>query len=221
MHNYTRNQRLKDHKAVINNLIKSPPKGWNKKLIFVGGSEGGPLVTELTAQYPQITLATIHCSGASHYNWRDELWLLVKAMADDFLDSLPWYIKLRIYLPSSIPFSINFDFQKNRVEYDKMMDKTLADPRSEKEFIGMTYKDHTDALNWPEIDYKKLNSAYLFVSGDQDSFIESSDEFVLKAKLSGVDVTYLRVAGMDHYVRKRQDILDQSFDWLKQHININ
>jgi hypothetical protein len=62
------------------------------------------------------------------------------------------------------------------------MDKTLTDPTPEKEFMGMTYMDHADALNWPDIDYKELKSPYLGVSGAKDTFIQSSDDFVRKAK---------------------------------------
>ena len=83
----------------------------------------------------------------------------------------------------------------------------------------MTYIYHADALNWPKIDYKDLKSPYLVVAGDQDTIIESSDEFVRKAKQAGANITYIRVAGMDHYVRKRQDILDKSFEWLKPFIH--
>ena len=79
----------------------------------------------------------------------------------------------------------------------------------------MTYMYHADALNWPDIDYKELKSPYLVVARDKDTLIESSDEFVRKAKQAGANITYLRVAGMGNYVRKRQDILDQSFEWLE------
>ena len=53
---------------VINHLLKDPPKGWSGKFIFVGVSEGGPLVTALTAEYADITLATINWSGAGDWN---------------------------------------------------------------------------------------------------------------------------------------------------------
>lgn len=46
----------------------------------------------------------------------------------------------------------------------------------------------------------------------------SSDAFVEKAKSLGVNVTYLRIEDMDHYVRKRPDIINQSFEWLKNQI---
>lgn len=59
------------------------------------------------------------------------------------------------------------------------------------------------------------------VSGDKDTFIESSDEFVRKAKQAGVNITYFRVSGMDHCVRKHQAILDQSFEWLKKFVHVD
>ena len=216
MQHYTRTQRLIDHRTVINHLLKNPPKGWNGKLLFVGVSEGGPLVTALTAEYPDITLATVNWSGAGDLSWREELWAFLVGMRDEMLNSIPWHIKIRSYLPSWMPYSVNLHLPKTRIEYDEVMDKTLTNPTPEKELMGMTYMYHADALNWPEIDYKELKSPYLVVAGDKDTLIESSDEFVRKAKQAGANITYLRVDGMDHYVRKRQDILDQSFEWLKK-----
>lgn len=81
-------------------------------------------------------------------------------------------------------------------------------------FIGMTYAYHADALTWSEIDYKKLKTPYLVVSGALDSFVVSSDAFVKKAQDYNVDVTYFRVDDMDHYIRYRPDIIQKSFDWL-------
>lgn len=219
MRHYTRTQRLIDHRTVINHLLQNPPKGWNGKLIFVGVSEGGRLVSALTAEYPEMTLATVDWSGSGDWGWREQLWAFIVGMRDEMLNNMPWYIKLRSYLPTWMPYSINLNLPKTRAEYDEAMDKILTDPTSEKELMGMTYMYHADALNWPKIDYKDLKSPYLVVAGDQDTIIESSDEFVRKAKQAGANITYIRVAGMDHYVRKRQDILDKSFEWLKPFIH--
>ena len=137
-------------------------------------------------------------------------------MRDEMLNNIPWHIKIRGYLPSWMPYSLNLYLPKTRAEYDEVMDKTLTEPTSKKELMGMTYMYHADALHWPEIDYKNLKSPYLVVAGDKDMLIKSSDAFVHKAKHAGANITYLRVAGMDHYVRKHQNILDQSFKWLKK-----
>lgn len=64
------------------------------------------------------------------------------------------------------------------------------------------------------VDYKKIRTPFLFVAGAEDTIIDSSDAFVEKAKNSAVNMTYLRVEDMDHYVRKRPDIINQSFEWL-------
>jgi hypothetical protein len=32
-------------------------------------------------------------------------------------------------------------------------------------------------------------------------------------------IDYIRVEGMDHYIRKRPDIIDQSFEWLKNQLD--
>ncbi len=164
-----------------------------------------------------MTLATVNWSGAGDWHWRDELWAFLFGMRDELLNSIPWHIKIKSYLPSWMPYSVNVSLgPKTRTEYDDVMDKTLTDPTPEKEFMGMTYMDHVDALNWPDIDYKGLKCPYLVVSGAKDTFIQSTDDFVRKAKQAGVAITYLRVPDMDHYVLKRQDIVDQSFEWLKK-----
>lgn len=56
---YTISQRIFDHEAVINNLYKDPPKGWNGKLIFWGISEGGLVVQKLSEKYQDNVLLVI------------------------------------------------------------------------------------------------------------------------------------------------------------------
>ena len=60
---YTRSQRFNDHMKVIKHLEENPPAGWNGFLVFFGGSEGGPMVNQLSITYPK-TLATINLVGA-------------------------------------------------------------------------------------------------------------------------------------------------------------
>ena len=55
---------------------------------------------------------------------------------------------------------------------------------------------------------------YLVVSGALDTIIESSDEFV-KAQDKGTPISYHRIPDMDHYVRKRPDVIGDSFKWLE------
>lgn len=56
------------------------------------------------------------------------------------------------------------------------------------------------------------------MTGTEDSIIASSDLFVQKARDAGAPITYFRIDGMDHYVRKRPDVIDRSFEWLKQQL---
>lgn len=216
MHHYTRTQRLIDHKVVIEYLLKNPPQGWDGKLIFVGVSEGGPLVTALAIDYPNITLATINWCGAGDWNWREELWFFIEDMRVKMLSSIPMHIRIRSYLPSWMPYSVDLHLPKTRSEYDEVMNQTLADPTPEKQLMGMTYMYHADSLNWPKINYEDIKSPYLVVAGGKDSLVKSIDELVDKSRQAGVKITYLRVPDMDHYVRKRQDVLEKSFDWLKK-----
>lgn len=214
MKHYTRSERLYDHKAIIENLKIYPPQGWNGKLIFLGVSEGGPLVTTLTIQYPDITIATMNWCGAGNWSWRDELWFFMEQMKKE----IPWHIKLRMHLPKWIPFSIDFCLPKTRQAYDEIMNQTLQDPDYNKEFMGMTYKYHADALTYPKYDYSKICAPILVVAGDQDTIIQSSDEFVDEAKKAHVAISYMRVSGMKHYIREHPHVIEDSFKWLKQQL---
>jgi pimeloyl-ACP methyl ester carboxylesterase len=208
MHHYTRSQRLKDHCAVINHLISHPPIGWNGKFIFLGVSEGGPLVTSLTAEFQAQTIATINWCGAGDWNWADELWAFIQ----DMRKNGPWYIKLWDFMPRWMPCAP--DVPRSRQEFDARMQQTLAHPCPTQEFLGMTHLYHADALTYPMPAYEKIKTPFLVVAGSQDSIIDSCDDFVRKAQEARVPITYTRVPGMDHYIRKRPEIMVQSFDWL-------
>jgi len=51
-----------------------------------------------------------------------------------------------------------------------------------------------------------------------DTIIDSADAFAMKAQAAGVNITYFRVEDMDHYIRRRPDIIEQSFVWLEQYL---
>jgi dipeptidyl aminopeptidase/acylaminoacyl peptidase len=214
MTHYTRSARLDDHQTVIENLKLNPPQGWNGKFIFLGVSEGGPLVTTLTTQYSDITTATINWCGAGNWSWRDELWTFLEAMKKE----IPWHVKLRMRLAEWMPLAINFSLPKTRNEYDQIMDKTLADPDCSREFMGMTYKYHADALSYPTYEYDKIRTPLLVVAGSADTIIRSSDEFVGKAKEAHAPITYMRIPDMNHYVRKYPEVVAESFKWLSQQL---
>lgn len=216
MNNYTRTQRLRDHKTVINHLLKNPPIGWNGKLIFVGGSEGVPLVTSLTIEYSDITIATVNWSGADDGNWRDEVWEFIKGISDEIMLSIPWHIRIRSKLPTWVPYSVILQIPKSKEECVNFLNETLKNPTAEKKFMGMTYMYHADVLNWPKTKYEKIKTPYLVVSGAKDTAVKFSDEFVEKAKKASINIDYMRVEDMDHYIRKRPDILEKSFDWIRE-----
>ncbi len=83
---------------------------------------------------------------------------------------------------------------------------------------GMTYFYHADAFQKPPIDYSRIRSPFLVVEGTEDSTIESCDQFVQKAIEAGALIIYFRIDGMDHWIRKRPDVIDRSFEWLKQQL---
>lgn len=217
---YTRSIRLADHEVVINTLGQDPPQGWNGKFIFIGVSEGGPLVTTLTERYSDHTIATINWVGAGDWSWRDELWVFMKQLKEN----MPWYQRWSLQLCAQFPkwaiFSMNFP--TTRKAYDNLMDQIIIEPITTKEFMGMTYAYHADALvTYPVHDYHKIKTPFLVVAGTQDSIIESCDMFVQKANTADAPISYIRVPDMDHYIRKRPDIIEQSFAWLQEILDAN
>lgn len=211
MKNYTRSNRLYDHRRVIESLKEQPPSGWNGKLVFLGVSEGGPLVTTLTTDYSDITLATINWSGAGDYSWDLELWEFIQ----DFRANAPWYIQFLLALPRWVPFVPYIP--KEKVEYEVIINEIINNPTPDLKFFGMTYQYHADALKYyPCPEYEKITTPYLVVAGAYDSFVKSSDAFVEKALLAGCSLTYMRISNMDHFVRKREDVIQNSFAWLNE-----
>lgn len=215
MEHYTRSNRLSDHRIIIEHLKKHPPKEWSGKLIFLGVSEGGPIVTTLTTDYSSEAVATINWSGSGDFSWRDELWIFMQ----DMIKNTPWYIKLRAQFPSWMPYSLDLYFPKSRKDHDQAMDETIKNPTANLKLAGMTYKYHHDALIvYPKPEYEKIKTPYLVVAGTKDSIIDSSDAFVRKAKSVGAPVTYMRISDMDHYVRKKEDVMNDSFAWLNKQL---
>jgi acetyl esterase/lipase len=196
---YTRSQRLEDHLKVIHHFEKNPPDGWNGKFIFMGVSEGGPLVTDLSTICSN-TLATINWVGAGDWSWADEFWQFFESKKQNST----WIT------PSDIP--------QTKQEYDAFVQYIIHHPTPNERMGGMTYLYHADAFRRPSIDYRKIRSPFLVVIGTEDSNLASSDQFVQKAQEAGAPLTYFRVSGMDHYIRKRPDVVDQSFSWLQEQL---
>ena len=199
---YSRTQRFNDHMQVIKHLESNPPDGWSGDLIFLGVSEGGPLVTSLTTSYPR-TLATVNWSGEGDWPWVDEVWVFLEDMKKksnvDALDGIP----------------------STREEYDALIEQIKTNPSTTDWFAGMTYFYLADAFRQAPTKYDQIRSPFLVVEGTDDPNIDSRDEFVRKAKEAGAPIEYIRVERMDHYIRKRPDIIDQSFDWLKNCLSLS
>ena len=210
MKHYTRTQRLEDHRRVIETLKKNPPVGWNGKIILFGASEGGLLVTTLTIDFPEEVIATINWSGAGDWSWQEELWVFVEKLLLDNPDCPDHKLKLKDCLC--------MEDVATRKRYDAKMDEILKDPTASKEFLGMTYQYHADAQTFPDADYSKMKFPFLAVSGVLDSFIDSSDAFVEKARTAGANVTYHRINNMGHIVRKNPKAVEQTFTWLAEQL---
>lgn len=214
MEHYTRSQRLYDHQDIINHLLARPPKGWNGRLILFGVSEGGPLVLSLTQEYADYVDATVNWVGAGDQNWKEELWDFIK----DLRKNMPWRYKFLDMLPSWI---FNSGIPKKYELYRKAMQETLDNPTADQTFLDMTYKYHADALTYPKINYEQLRTPFLSVIGSRDPMIVSADLFAQKAFAAGVPITYMRIEGMNHSIRKRLDVVAQTFEWLKKLLEIN
>lgn len=208
---YTRSQRLNDHLKVIKHLEENPPEGWNGQFIFFGGSEGGLLVTDLSVACPNNTLATINWVGASDWPWADELWQFFEHWKQN-----SFWVRLYNAVPRWLPFSP--DIPKTRNEYDALVQHIINNPTPDKWMAGMTYLYHADAFQRPPVDYGKIQSPFLVVKGTKDSDIVSCDQFVQKAQKSGAPITYFRIDGMDHWITKRSDVIDRSFEWLAKQL---
>lgn len=207
---YTRSQRLKDHIQVIRHFEENPPAGWNGQFIFAGVSEGGPLVTDLSIICPN-TIATINWSGAGDWSWADELWQFFEHWKKN-----SFWIRMYDALPRWLPFSS--DIPSTRPEFDALVQEIIANPTTDLWMGGMTYLYHADAFQKSPIDYAEIRTPFLVVAGAEDSIIESCDQFVQKGLDAGAPITYFHVDGMDHYIRKRPDVIDKSFDWLQEQI---
>lgn len=208
---YTRSQRLEDHLKVIEHLEKHPPVGWNGQLIFIGISEGGPLVTDLSTIYPR-TLATINWVGAGIWPWEKQVWQFFESWKQN-----SFWMRLYDVIPRWLPFSS--DIPQTQQEFDALVEHIISNPTVNQWMGGMTYLYHADALLKPPVDYGKIQSPFLVVKGTLESDIESCDQFVQRCMKAGVPITYFRIKGMGHWLRKRPDVIDQSFDWLKQQIS--
>jgi len=207
---YTRSNRLADHQNVLDHLCERPVAGWDGRLIFLGISEGGALVNSLTDLYENRTLATINWSGAGDFGWEDELWTFSRAL----LKSNP-LCPHGTLLSKCVACGETVALLSSKERYLEQLKLMKNSPITLQSFLGMSYLYHADALSYPAPNYSKFTAPYLVVSGVKDPLIGSYDCFVKKAKEAGVPVTYFRIEDMDHYVRKRPDVIKRSFDWLR------
>lgn len=216
MEHYTQGRRFEDHQILMDHVIANPPEGWNGKFVLFGISEGAPLVTRLTQEYPEHLLATISWAGSSGWTWREEWWLKVQyelahlSWFDWFVNVVSKWIPSASYIPTT------------RKEYDALMDYIQAHPTPHKEFMHMTYQYHADACAYPLPDYSKLKKVPFFNGvGGKDPIIEALDAFAERAKAAGCPITYVRPPYQDHFARKCPEIVSKTFEWLKHHLSVS
>ena len=207
MNHYTRSQILSNYQQVIDHLIKHPPIGWNGKLAVLGVSEGGPIAEQLNEQN-EVIHATVLWSGAIDSSWRNTLWL----------DMHNIYVS--VCVPLKNPIKDCYDIA-TKDKFESRINSILANPSPESYFFNMTNMYVADGVRFPIPDYNKLHGAILVVTGAKDTIIDSSDLFYGKAKRHDIDITYWRVESMDHLIRKRPDLINNSFSWLANKLKDN
>ncbi len=209
MTHYTCSNRLCDHVTVLEHLQNNKPLGWTGKFIFIGVSEGGPLVTQLTTYYSPFTIATLNWCGASDdagESWATEIW--------EFYRELPWYYKIAPVCCSNFP--------KTFKEHCDILNSMQGNPRTDLEYFGMTYKYHEDIMFiFPSIKYETLVTPYLVVTGGNDSAFPAALRFLERAKNAEANVSCLHVQNMDHYIRRRPDVVQVSLRWLQERMQEN
>lgn len=177
----TRSQRLEDHRTVIEHLKLHPPHCRSGKLIFLSVSEGGLLITTLIEEYAYIIIVALNWSGAGALSWDEEL----RAYLQPFITE-------NRECPHNIPLSDCVTCSESilsKEHYDMQMNAMIQNPTTDEYCLNMTYKYRADAMMYPKPDYQKIRTPFSVVADTEDTFIESCDAFVKKAKAAGVDIT--------------------------------
>ena len=178
-------QRLSDHLTLVAHIRENPPVGWNKKLIILGGSEGGPIAINLAQKTnPDACVAIVGCGDQT---FKEYIWKFLKSMRA----CLPWWRRIIFCWWASVPTS--------RASYEARCKKMKKNPDHNKWWFGQTFKYWADALDQCEADnFLALTCPCFVVAGSKDIECESTDRIVKIAKDNGNDVTYMRVEGMCH-----------------------
>ena len=206
VHN-TITQRIQDHEQVIDHLIAINPNGWNGKLAFLGGSEGGDVATALTLNYAEKVLATIIFAGIGLRSRQDEIWDHMESKRRDS----SWCEQWVLWWDGAL---------KNRDDFDKKIESMIKNPDPTKWWYGQTYKYWADAFTRERealsSEFYNLKSPIFISTGTADSFIESSDELVEIMKQHGMKVTYHRLQDVSHDQRVHAPkIFDVAATWLQ------
>jgi pimeloyl-ACP methyl ester carboxylesterase len=201
-------QWIEDHERVIDHLTTSNPNGWDGRLVFLGGSEGGDVATALTVNYRKQVLATIIFAGIGLKSRQDEIWDHMQI----YLENASWYEKLGLWF---------MGISKNREKFDEQVKLMEQNPNPKKWWYGQTYKYWADAFTRsreslsPE--FYNLKSPIFISTGTADSFIESSDELVEKMKQHDMNVTYHRLQDVPHGMTDHApQIFDIAATWLQK-----
>lgn len=208
----TRLQRIQDHELVVQALEKNSFPGWNKKFVFMGGSEGGYISTALAIEHTFSTQALIILAGLGAWSSHDEIWGFLQHMyAQDVVGT-------------SILALFNDDYELfSRTLFDKKIQEILNAPTAEKFWFGQTYKYWADAFSRDrEFNlhaFYDLKIPVLLVTGSKDPMIESCDALVEEATIYNTPITYWRIDDMSHNIKKEKpELFTEAAAWLQPHL---
>jgi alpha-beta hydrolase superfamily lysophospholipase len=189
-------QRIADYNLIIKQLQDGYLEHWDRRIVVLGGSEGGVIAGALSSNIPEI-IATMLFSSGGGLSFADELLLNVKKLQpEQFVDQA---------------------VAKLKEQFDAM----IADPDPHKIFQGYTYKYWASFLYNMECHNALLKATMPIycVHGIEDTMtpIESADALANVFQTSGKsNLTYTRIPGYGHDLKKPpRNIIEEAFVWLK------
>ena len=184
-------QRIADHLQIIAELKNTLP-GWNRQIVWMGGSEGAMLGGVLAPIVPE-TLGAVLIAGGGGMTFEDELLITIPRM-------------MREQKASEEQISVAL------VEFNNMAKEARANPDWTQSWGGdsNTFKWWKSVLDVKPVDaLSQVEFPILMIHGDADlnSAVEASDLMAVKfSQLGKTNLEYLRLPGLDHGLRDKTGV---------------
>lgn len=193
-------QRLTDHVFCIKNLLKNPTENWNGKIIFLGGSEGGPISIKLSHIFnPEACIAIVGCSDLS---FKDYIWEFIKLK---FKNS-------KLSKKSGLPSCYE--------DYNDWCEYMKNNPDPNKFWFGQSFLYWADALDQTEYrEFLSLKCPSLIIAGSKDTACFATDRLIKKAYNNNQKITYLKIEKMAHNaLDPKYKVMDKIVKFLKEKV---